>query len=751
MTTRERLFLTPVEKLLKYRVFPWKLILNATLVILVTSNVLIMNSQNSGYFQSAGRQFYGLFYPGDYDFSERTDQLQTIGDAVNAVQRAVNNYYTINDLTFDVYDYTEVVDDSGTFLPSPPILTVIAYTGNNLFVSGEVPSIATSTTSYTLNQTYLGPIDPATVPYTDVQQFFHRLVLMKLAIPSLKNFAFGSIYRSCFEWAITVTYDFRDRGQLLLTMDQSIIGSCDRYSTLWQAYSQKLLWVNIIVIILSVADIALLFKASFRSFILMRRLRQWAKRQAELLAAPEDDVEGLASVHVRQPGAPSTSLDTRQTNVAEACSTLDREPLLAADHLATHLSNHLPPVAADQAPEKTSAKHPKLLFSFNNTLDNDGGGDIYVTADMPAEHGSGGRKKRIVFAPSVDSEAPMELDTGDGQQQQGDVFIGGGNAESAGNKGAPTEEANSVHKRNRVAAATAALALHSAWEGLTWRDRMRFINGWVFLALLADICNTASALLNLQTQFGAIPTADGHAFVMGFGLVFLWLGVLRYLEHNRTYFNIVLTLRRTAPRVLRFLIGVAPIFVSYALFSVVMFSDRIPRFINLTTASITLFANLNGDVIRETIMSVVAYYPIIGMLFYFTFIPLMIYVVLNIVLATVEESYFVTVAKTTEMRERIELEQHKAWHTALLTSTNTNGTAKLDSTVADSLADPGLLPLYESLPDSVDPLLVSARPDSNSVKLRPGSTFTTMLRLSEWEEIAAAGRGDANPLKLPRK
>ncbi|RYG56984.1 hypothetical protein EON66_01515 [archaeon] len=39
MTTRERLFLTPVEKFLKYGIIPWKLLLNIALVILVTSQV----------------------------------------------------------------------------------------------------------------------------------------------------------------------------------------------------------------------------------------------------------------------------------------------------------------------------------------------------------------------------------------------------------------------------------------------------------------------------------------------------------------------------------------------------------------------------------------------------------------------------------------------------------------------------------------------------------------------------------------
>ncbi len=39
MTTRERLFLTPFEKLWKYGVVPWKFILNVALVAIVTFQV----------------------------------------------------------------------------------------------------------------------------------------------------------------------------------------------------------------------------------------------------------------------------------------------------------------------------------------------------------------------------------------------------------------------------------------------------------------------------------------------------------------------------------------------------------------------------------------------------------------------------------------------------------------------------------------------------------------------------------------
>jgi len=70
MTTRERLFLTPVEKFMKYGIVPWKLIINVLLVVAVTSLVVVTNTQESNYLQAASRNFYFFFYPSNYDFSE---------------------------------------------------------------------------------------------------------------------------------------------------------------------------------------------------------------------------------------------------------------------------------------------------------------------------------------------------------------------------------------------------------------------------------------------------------------------------------------------------------------------------------------------------------------------------------------------------------------------------------------------------------------------------------------------------------
>jgi hypothetical protein len=356
-------------------------------------------------------------------------------------------------------------------------------------------------------------------------------------------------------------------------------------------------------------------------------------------------------------------------------------------------------------------------------------------------------------------------------------------------------EAESRASSLAALAAAATEALNFSWSNLSLRDRVRFVNGWAVFSLVCDALVAASSCLNLTARMAHIPSEPGHAFLMGMGTALLWLSLLRYMEHERAYFNIVLTLRRAGPRVLRFLVGVLPIFIAYSLFALIMFSDRIPRFCDLRTSFVTLFANLNGDVVRETFMAILAYHPIIGQVFFYSFIALHIYVVLNIIIAVVEESYFITMTKTHAMEERIAEESEKtqlteerakaavreaAMHSKVLAANEawekgerrvpvgTSAPAPSSSSgrrvgFQDQEADHGSsgggasgsggeglasdassptdgdlgddVRMLSALPPDLDPLHMPAKSDSNSVKDRGNSRLALLLRLSEWTEI----------------
>lgn len=97
----------------------------------------------------------------------------TVNDTVSAVQQAVGNYYGINDISPDTffYEYTQVPDASGSGgtvqAPLSPTLTITSYTddiaalfsptaggnGDGGFTGDTIVNV------YTLNSSYLGPLD----------------------------------------------------------------------------------------------------------------------------------------------------------------------------------------------------------------------------------------------------------------------------------------------------------------------------------------------------------------------------------------------------------------------------------------------------------------------------------------------------------------------------------------------------------------------------------------------------------------
>lgn len=193
----------------------------------------------------------------------------------------------------------------------------------------------------------------------------------------------------------------------------------------------------------------------------------------------------------------------------------------------------------------------------------------------------------------------------------------------------------------------------SSWDDLSFSDKLRLVNWWFAIATAANACLIIACTMNLVLTASHDATSELHNLILGVGIFLMYLSLLRYLGHNRNYYALVLTLRRSVPRVGRFLVGVTPVFMAYALFATVVFSD-LPRFGDLQQSVVTLFAVLNGDVIRETFMALIPENPVVGQLFLYSFICLFIYVVLNVLIAILEEAFFYTAQRSMELLQEKE-------------------------------------------------------------------------------------------------
>lgn len=100
------------------------------------------------------------------------------------------------------------------------------------------------------------------------------------------------------------------------------------------------------------------------------------------------------------------------------------------------------------------------------------------------------------------------------------------------------------------------------------------------------------------------------------------------------------TLSKGLPRVLRFFAEVVPVYLAYAVLGVAFWgiSDQ-EGFQSLSYSSVTLFSLLNGDVIKETFLNLGDVHWLTAQIYLYTFIGLFIYVILNVVLVIMEESF----------------------------------------------------------------------------------------------------------------
>ncbi|ETW08978.1 hypothetical protein H310_01456 [Aphanomyces invadans] len=115
-----------------------------------------------------------------------------------------------------------------------------------------------------------------------------------------------------------------------------------------------------------------------------------------------------------------------------------------------------------------------------------------------------------------------------------------------------------------------------------------------------------------------------------------WVALLRFLSFNPRTYILGLTLKRGAPQVVEFLIGVCPLFVGYVLCGTIMYGATVPRFAGMATTATTLFALANGDEIRDTFVSL----PWHGQVYLYSYIVIFAYVVLMVCIGIMEDAFF---------------------------------------------------------------------------------------------------------------
>mmetsp|Transcript_5802 Transcript_5802/g.10061 ORF Transcript_5802/g.10061 Transcript_5802/m.10061 type:complete len:651 (+) Transcript_5802:123-2075(+) len=162
------------------------------------------------------------------------------------------------------------------------------------------------------------------------------------------------------------------------------------------------------------------------------------------------------------------------------------------------------------------------------------------------------------------------------------------------------------------------------------------IKSWWVICALGNIIQIGSALCIL---IGGRPTGGTFGMTsLGLGALIAWVNLVRYFEFSGRFYVLVLTLERSMPDILRFLVSSMPILLGFAAMGISIFGSSTKEFSTLQQSVETLFALMNGDSVLQ-LLNEGDQVPYTGIIFLSTFMLLFVCAVMNVFMTIVMHSY----------------------------------------------------------------------------------------------------------------
>jgi len=179
------------------------------------------------------------------------------------------------------------------------------------------------------------------------------------------------------------------------------------------------------------------------------------------------------------------------------------------------------------------------------------------------------------------------------------------------------------------------------WSEMPWKIKLRFFNFWFVNNIIGSTCIIVACFFLILMNLGPQPTFIYIIkFLLGLGCMLSWINMMRYFEFERKYTVLIKALGNGLPFVFRFIIGALPMFLGYAIFGMLLFSEYTERFASLDEAAITLFALQNGDDLQNTFRTTTGANLWVSRIYFYSFTLIFIYAVANIFIALIDDAYF---------------------------------------------------------------------------------------------------------------
>eukprot|EP01087_Luapelamoeba_hula_P010363 TRINITY_DN2742_c0_g1_i1.p1 TRINITY_DN2742_c0_g1~~TRINITY_DN2742_c0_g1_i1.p1 ORF type:complete len:1018 (-),score=194.43 TRINITY_DN2742_c0_g1_i1:94-3147(-) len=178
------------------------------------------------------------------------------------------------------------------------------------------------------------------------------------------------------------------------------------------------------------------------------------------------------------------------------------------------------------------------------------------------------------------------------------------------------------------------------WSDIPISLKLEFINPWVVWIIVTSVFVAVGSILAFVEEFGN-RTHGTRPIFQGLGALAVTINLIRFLEYYKQFYTLILTIKIAFPRIVRYIISVAPLFMAYTFLGVTLFSPYSWYFRDMTATALTLFSLLNGDTIRDTFSQLNLNYPYraVATIYLITFVAFFITTVLNVFIFIIEDSF----------------------------------------------------------------------------------------------------------------
>ncbi|KAI6194405.1 PKD-channel domain-containing protein [Aphelenchoides besseyi] len=201
-----------------------------------------------------------------------------------------------------------------------------------------------------------------------------------------------------------------------------------------------------------------------------------------------------------------------------------------------------------------------------------------------------------------------------------------------------------LFKASRLRAVTIAYFDSVLKRKLGVTDRLDFWNAWYLIIVVNDIFIIIGTLCKVFIEFrdfdNGLFTLTG--ILLGMGALLVYFGLLRYLGFFNQYNILILTLKKSAPSIMRFMVCTIILYAGFLLAGWVIIGPYSIKFRTLSGSSEALFSLLNGDDMFATFYTINDSNTIIkafGTVYIYVFVTLFIYVVLSLFIAIIMDAY----------------------------------------------------------------------------------------------------------------